>query len=158
MGDEGDPGGISMHQIMRHALALLGLILVAPSLNAAQSEQRVALVIGNAAYQQGALPTTANDAGLIAQTLQAAGFDVVGARDLDGDTLRHTLRDFMQKAAASGPDTVAMIYLAEIGRAPSELQSPCNLVCRLLLEKKKKNIFTLSLLKKKKQKNKKQNK
>jgi len=97
---------------MRHALALLGLILVAPSLNAAQSEQRVALVIGNAAYQQGALPTTANDAGLIAQTLQAAGFDVVGARDLDGDTLRHTLRDFMQKAAASGPDTVAMIYLA----------------------------------------------
>src|SRR2546426_6297015 len=26
----------------------------------------------------------------------------------------------------------------EIGRAPSELQSPCNLVCRLLLEKKKK--------------------
>src|SRR5215469_271044 len=115
MGDEGDPGGISMHQIMRHALALLGLILVAPSLNAAQSEQRVALVIGNAAYQQGALPTTANDAGLIAQTLQAAGFDVVGARDLDGDTLRHTLRDFMQKAAASGPDTVAMIYLAGYG-------------------------------------------
>src|SRR5256885_17206381 len=27
----------------------------------------------------------------------------------------------------------------EIGRAQSELQSPCNLVCRLLLEKKKKN-------------------
>src|SRR5256885_6032491 len=26
----------------------------------------------------------------------------------------------------------------EIGRAQSELQSPCNLVCRLLLEKKKK--------------------
>jgi uncharacterized caspase-like protein len=101
-----------MHQVMRHALALLGLILVAPSVNAAQSERRIALVIGNAAYQQGALPTSANDAGLIAQTLQAAGFDVVGARDLDGDTLRHTLRDFIQKATASGPDTVAMIYLA----------------------------------------------
>src|SRR2546426_7411284 len=27
----------------------------------------------------------------------------------------------------------------EIGRDTSELQSPCNLVCRLLLEKKKKN-------------------
>ena len=104
-----------MHQIMRHALALLGLILVAPSVSAAQSERRIALVIGNAAYQQGALATSANDAGLIAQTLQAAGFDVVGARDLDGDTLRHTLRDFMQKAAASGPDTVAMIYLAGYG-------------------------------------------
>src|SRR5438552_13142004 len=29
-------------------------------------------------------------------------------------------------------------YGAEIGRAPSELQSPDHLVCRLLLEKKKK--------------------
>lgn len=81
----------------------------------AQTEKRVALVIGNTAYQQGALPTTANDAGLIAQTLQVAGFDMFGARDLDGDTLRHTLRDFIQKVAASGPDTVAMIYLAGYG-------------------------------------------
>src|SRR6266446_9267945 len=31
----------------------------------------------------------------------------------------------------------------------SELQSPCNLVCRLLLEKKKKNIFLLVFVKKK---------
>src|SRR5215470_18325461 len=101
-----------MHEVMRHALGLLGLfILFALSLSAARSEQRIALVIGNAAYQQGALPTTANDAGLIAQTLQAAGFDVIGARDLDGDTLRHTLRDFIQKATTSGPDTIAMIYL-----------------------------------------------
>src|SRR5688500_19258748 len=29
------------------------------------------------------------------------------------------------------------IKIDEIGRAHSELQSPCNLVCRLLLEKKK---------------------
>src|SRR6266446_3668059 len=29
-------------------------------------------------------------------------------------------------------------YAGEIGRHTSELQSPCNLVCRLLLEKKKK--------------------
>src|SRR6478735_9831271 len=32
----------------------------------------------------------------------------------------------------------------------SELQSPCNLVCRLLLEKKKQNILQLLLIKKKK--------
>src|SRR5215467_15640133 len=46
----------------------------------------------------------------------------------------------------------------KIGRAPSELQSPCNLVCRLLLEKKKKkkkNISTKKKKKKKKKKNKK---
>src|SRR6266446_7034494 len=36
----------------------------------------------------------------------------------------------------------------------SELQSPCNLVCRLLLEKKKKHIFSFFLLRKKKNKNK----
>jgi uncharacterized caspase-like protein len=101
-----------MRRVIKYVLALLGVILAAPPLSAAQSEKRIALVIGNAAYQQGASPIAANDAGLIAQTLQAAGFDVVGARDLDGDTLRHTLRDFMEKAAASGPDTVAMVYLA----------------------------------------------
>jgi uncharacterized caspase-like protein len=104
-----------MVRVMRHVLTVLAFVMVVAPSGAAPTEKRIALVIGNAAYQQGALPTTANDAGLIAQTLQAAGFDVMGARDLDGDTLRHTLRDFVQKASASGPDTVAMVYLAGYG-------------------------------------------
>src|SRR6266446_2902212 len=37
----------------------------------------------------------------------------------------------------------------------SELQSPCNLVCRLLLEKKKKKKYLILILKKKKNKKKK---
>ncbi|MBR0814741.1 caspase family protein [Bradyrhizobium diazoefficiens] len=82
---------------------------------AQQQEKRIALVVGNGAYAKSPLATTANDAGLIAQTLQAAGFDVVGARDLDGDTLRKSFRDFVQKAQASGPGTVAMVYLAGYG-------------------------------------------
>jgi len=100
-----------MHGFVSRCLAVLALAAAcfAAGPAAAQSEKRIALVIGNGAYQAGALATTANDAGLIAQTLQAAGFDVVGARDLDGDTLRHALHDFVQKAAASGPDTVAMV-------------------------------------------------
>jgi uncharacterized caspase-like protein len=81
----------------------------------AHAEKRIALVIGNAGYQAGALNTPANDAGLIAQTLQASGFDVVGARDLDQDSLRRAFRDFLDKASASGPDTVAFIYLAGYG-------------------------------------------
>ena len=76
---------------------------------------RIALVIGNATYRDAALATTANDAGLVAQTLQAAGFDVVGARDLNGQSLRTALRDFLQKAAAVGPDMQAFVYLS--GRA-----------------------------------------
>ena len=92
--------------------------LLAPAFVNAQtgpSEKRIALVIGNGAYQAGALATAANDAGLVAQTLQAAGFDVVGARDLDQDSLRRSMRDFLEKAQASGPDTVAFIYLAGYG-------------------------------------------
>ncbi|MCS3895763.1 putative caspase-like protein [Bradyrhizobium japonicum USDA 38] len=97
-------------------LPILAFAAAAPDpARAQQQEKRVALVVGNGAYAKSPLATTANDAGLIAQTLQAAGFDVVGARDLDGDTLRKSLRDFIQKAQASGPGTVAMIYLAGYG-------------------------------------------
>src|SRR5438045_2785735 len=70
-------------------------------------EKRIALVVGNGAYAKSPLATAANDAGLIAPTLQAAGFDVIGARDLDGDTLRKSFRDFINQAEASGPGTVA---------------------------------------------------
>ncbi|MBR0848418.1 caspase family protein [Bradyrhizobium diazoefficiens] len=94
------------------------LLLAAGAIDPAraqQQEKRIALVVGNGAYAKSPLATTANDAGLIAQTLQAAGFDVVGARDLDGDTLRKSFRDFIQKAQASGPGTVAMVYLAGYG-------------------------------------------
>ena len=60
---------------------------------------RLALVIGEAAYKVGPLSSAANDAGLIAQTLQQAGFDVTGAADLDQDGLRKTLREFLDKRA-----------------------------------------------------------
>ncbi|WP_314958385.1 caspase family protein [Bradyrhizobium cosmicum] len=96
-------------------LPILAFAAAAPGAARAQQEKRIALVVGNGAYAKSPLATTANDAGLIAQTLQAAGFDVVGARDLDGDTLRKSFRDFIQKAQASGPGTVAMIYLAGYG-------------------------------------------
>ncbi|WP_300163951.1 caspase domain-containing protein [Bradyrhizobium sp.] len=78
-------------------------------------EKRVALVIGNGAYAKSPLATTANDAGLVAQNLQAAGFDVIGARDLDADSLRKTFRDFMQKVEVDPANTVAMVYLAGYG-------------------------------------------
>jgi uncharacterized caspase-like protein len=106
-----------MRSFLGCVVALLTLISLgfvsAP--NAEPTEKRIALVIGNAGYQTGALQTSANDAGLIAQTLQAAGFDVVGARDLDQDSLRRALRDFLEKAANSGPGTVAFIYLSGYG-------------------------------------------
>ncbi|KAA3450647.1 peptidase C14 caspase catalytic subunit p20 [Mesorhizobium sp. SARCC-RB16n] len=81
----------------------------------AQEQKRLAFVIGNAAYSSGALVTPANDAGLIAQTLQAAGFDVVGARDVDQESLRGALRDFLGKVSAAGPDAAVFVYLAGQG-------------------------------------------
>ena len=108
---------------LARSLSILSACLVAISglaghLNSAAAqapEKRIALVVGNGAYAKSPLATAANDAGLIAQTLQAAGFDVIGARDLDGDTLRKSFRDFINKAEAAGPDTVAMVYLAGYG-------------------------------------------
>jgi uncharacterized caspase-like protein len=101
------------------SLSLCLLALADPFRSAAAQqpapEKRIALVVGNGAYAKGQLPTAANDAGLIAQTLQAAGFDVVGARDLDGDTLRKSFRDFIHKAQSSDGNTVAMVYLAGYG-------------------------------------------
>jgi len=102
-------------RIIYTSFILVAALLFPWAATAQQSEKRIALVIGNAAYQEAPLKNTANDAGLIAQTLQAAGFDVVGARDLDQDTLRRSFRDFLEKAAGSGTDTVAVIYFAGYG-------------------------------------------
>jgi len=103
--------------IPKFTLVLLAFLCVvfAPPAHAQTTEKRMALVIGNGAYQTGALATPANDAGLIAQTLQAAGFDVVGARDLDEDSLRHAFRDFVDNVSKAGPDTVVAIYFAGYG-------------------------------------------
>ena len=106
---------------MRTLQKFLGLfvviVLVAGSATGAfaQGEKRLAFVIGNAAYPSGALATPANDAGLIAQTLQAAGFDVVGARDVDQESLRGAYRDFLAKVSAAGPDAIVFVYLAGHG-------------------------------------------
>jgi uncharacterized caspase-like protein len=103
----------TISRLLIACFALISLALASPL--RADAEKRIAFVVGNAAYQAGPLATPANDAGLIAQTLQAAGFDVAGARDLDGEALRGALRDFLDKAQAAGPDTVAFVYLSGYG-------------------------------------------
>ena len=99
-------------------LAMLGVLFVLtigilPT--AARAEQRIALVVGNASYPAGAINSAANDAGLIAQTLEAAGFEVTGARDLDQDALRGALRDFLDRAGRLSSDDVALVYLSGYG-------------------------------------------
>ncbi|WP_457796418.1 caspase family protein [Methylocystis sp. S23] len=79
------------------------------------AERRLALVVGESAYGAKPLPTAANDAGLVAQTLQAAGFDVTGARDLEETALKQTFRDFLDKAGEAGPDAVVFVYFSGYG-------------------------------------------
>src|SRR5256885_11776311 len=45
-------------------------------------------------------------------------------------------------AVDAGVDRRAVLVLVRSEEHTSELQSPCNLVCRLLLEKKKKNAYS----------------
>ncbi|MGO9005209.1 MAG: caspase domain-containing protein [Beijerinckiaceae bacterium] len=78
-------------------------------------QPRLALVIGNGQYRSAPLATAANDAGLVAQTLQAAGFDVTGAADLDQGALRLAFREFVDKVRNAGPDAVIFVYLAGRG-------------------------------------------
>ena len=106
-----------MHRLLKIALALLAFLAVVslPRADAAPPEKRLALVIGNASYKAKTLATPANDAALIAQTLQAAGFDVMGARDLDQGQLRQTFRDFIDRVGKAGPDAVAAVYFAGYG-------------------------------------------
>ncbi len=95
-------------------MAFLAVVSLSPA-GAEASEKRLALVIGNASYKAKALATPVNDAALIAQTLQAAGFDVMGARDLDEDLLRQAFRDFTDSVTNAGPDAVAVVYFAGYG-------------------------------------------
>src|SRR5580693_910935 len=98
------------------ALWLLVILALTLGQQASQAaEQRFALVIGNDEYKAAKLATSANDAGLVADALQSAGFTVTGARNLDQATLRESFREFIGQVSAAGPDAVALVYLAGIG-------------------------------------------
>src|SRR5260370_38111946 len=92
----------AMHMTRTFSIFSLCLVLLSgfpgllSSARAQQQEKRIALVVGNGAYAKSPLATAANDAGLIAQTLQAAGFHVVVAPDLAGGTRRRSFRAFIR--------------------------------------------------------------
>jgi hypothetical protein len=76
--------------------------------------KRVALVIGNSAYQNvAALPNPANDAASVADMFKKAGFDTVDLRrDVGSLDMRRALRDFYDKAASAD---IAVVYYAGHG-------------------------------------------
>lgn len=78
----------------------------------ARAERRLALVIGNAGYAVGPLANPANDAALIAQSLETADFEVTRHTDLGYRDLQRAVIRFARQLGASGDDTVGMVYYA----------------------------------------------
>ena len=101
------PGSLKLH---RFFLAIALVLVCQPAL----AEKRVALVLGNATYQNVApLPNPVNDGAVIAATLKDAGFDVVDSRhDLPAIETRRALRDFADLARDAD---IAVVYYAGHG-------------------------------------------
>ncbi len=95
----------------QHRLLLLTLCLFWSE--AALAERRVALVIGNAAYQHApALKNTRNDAEAMAAALKQLGFEIVLGVDLDEAGMRRQLQDFAKRFDQAG---VALVFYAGHG-------------------------------------------
>jgi len=102
------PGSLGLRGFFLAAALLLGVC------QPAFAEKRVALVLGNSAYQNVArLPNPVNDGTVIAATLKNAGFDVVEERhDLPAAETRRALRDFADRARDAD---IAVVYYAGHG-------------------------------------------
>ena len=96
------------------AALLLAVVTFCACSQAARAEKRIALVIGNSAYQNVAmLPNPSNDGAVIATMLKEAGFDNVDSRhDLPANEMRRALRDFADRARDAD---IAVVYYAGHG-------------------------------------------
>ena len=80
---------------------------------AAQTEKRVALVVGNARYANRPLLNPAKDAGAMAAALREAGFSVTEKYDLEYDAFNRAVTDFGR--SIKDPNTVALFYYSGHG-------------------------------------------
>jgi uncharacterized caspase-like protein len=95
---------------MRCWLALWAGVMTMAAAPAALAEKRVALVLGNAAYQNTTpLKSPTYDAADLAAVLGRLGFEVVEGVDLDKRAMERTMRQFTQKLARAD---VALFYFA----------------------------------------------
>lgn len=107
--------------VVRTLLLLLVLQAVEASLSAQgrgqgvkrpDSEQRVALVIGNGAYLEGKLANPVNDAQDVATRLRQLDFEVISGNNLNRRQMEDLIREFGRKIRNGG---VGMFYFAGHG-------------------------------------------
>jgi uncharacterized caspase-like protein len=96
------------------AVVLITILMSCCFSELALAQKRVALVIGNSAYENVArLKNPANDADAMTSTLKGAGFDVVDSRrNLKIADMRRAFRDFADKSRDAD---VAVVYYAGHG-------------------------------------------
>ena len=104
---------------MRHLIAVVALFLVVFGATriaiAAAPEPRVALVIGNSAYEDAPLANPVNDARLMAETLRGLGFDVIERTDANQKEMKLAIFELEDRLEAAGKDAVGLFYYAGHG-------------------------------------------
>ena len=104
--------GLSLFKSCVLRLSIILGLTFSPLLFAQQNVQRVALVIGNAAYQGSSLANPVNDARAVAARLRGLGFDVTLRENLKTREIGSTYRDFRTKIK---PGAVALVFYAGHG-------------------------------------------
>jgi hypothetical protein len=103
---------MSLSAYQKIVIAAALLLMPPPSPALAQSQQRTALVIGNAGYRVSPLKNPGNDATDIAAALRRLGFDVTLNIDADQRTMERAIREFGQRLRKGG---VGLFYYAGHG-------------------------------------------
>src|SRR5258705_438914 len=96
------------------ALGVLGVAATAAIAQqpAAPAQSRVALIIGNGAYESGPLNNPKNDARGMSEALRAIGFDVVVRENAKNLEMRRAVVEFGEKLTAGG---VGLFYYSGHG-------------------------------------------
>ena len=99
-----------MQRVLRAVLPILaGLVVLAGLFNGASAEKRVALVVGNSAYQFAPkLTNPRNDAADVAAALKKHDFEVVDGFDLNKAAFDRKVRDFSE--ALKGTEAGVLFY------------------------------------------------
>src|SRR5258708_12229288 len=92
---------------------LTAVITAAAISQAAQAQDRVALVVGNSKYvSANGVPNAVNDARVMARALRDIGFVVADGYDLSRDSMERLIREFLRKSESAH---VALFFYAGHG-------------------------------------------
>jgi hypothetical protein len=90
---------MKIFRLVLSAVAVIATLIQTIGAVGAQTEKRVALVIGNSAYQNtSALANPANDAEDIATALKSVGFSVILERNLTKRSMENAIAEFARLA------------------------------------------------------------